>query len=59
MSLCLSVFSQGADIQSISAIIGGVVVVAKQHLTKAAEVSAAAEFFRDNNIQVVGSVLID
>lgn len=52
-------FSQGADIQSISAMIGGVVVVAKQHLTKAAEISAAAEFFRDNNIQVVGSVLID
>lgn len=52
-------FSQGADIQAISSTVGGVVMVAKQHSTKSTEVVSAADFFRDNNIQVVGSILVD
>ncbi len=52
-------FAQGADIQAISSTIGGVVMVAKQNATKAADMVAAAEFFNDNNIQTVGSVLTE
>lgn len=52
-------FSQGADIQAIASTIGGVVMVAKQNATKAADMVAAAEFFNDNNIQTVGSVLTE
>lgn len=52
-------FSQGADIQAIASTIGGVVMVAKQNATKAADVVSAAEFFNDNSIQTVGSVLTE
>ncbi|MEZ0232248.1 MAG: chain length determinant protein tyrosine kinase EpsG [Methylophilaceae bacterium] len=52
-------FSSGADTYAITARIGGVLLAARNSMTRVSEINTASDQLKKNGTQVVGSVLLD
>lgn len=52
-------FAVGADVQAISVVAGGTVVVVRKNVTRLADVQESVELLRKNGSQVVGSTLVE
>lgn len=52
-------FASGSDVQAISVVAGGAIIVARKNKTRVGDIAYAAEQLRKNGSQVVGSTLVE